>query len=257
MTKLLKTIMKNIIVVIVMFVLIIAIPFLIYCAFKIPAHNSFFDANGIWTAGDILGFYGVVLGAIVASLGVFFTIQYSQKQFREDTEIRVRPFFAMAGIDPENNGQFSRQMRKKELFGNNLYLFITDTQETHISPIDDNWVNNIYPHIMQLSYYFEIENVGEGIADMLCVKFNPDNSSFSPKGRKISSFQKGQKCYLHLFSQAKPEEIVGKYNIDFEYYDMYHNRFRQRFTLEVKKDDVEQIHFYFQHNPQEKITDEI
>ena len=44
---------------------------------------------------NILSYYGGVIGGILAIIGVFFTVKYSQKQYSEDQRNSVIPYFAV------------------------------------------------------------------------------------------------------------------------------------------------------------------
>lgn len=70
--------------------LIIGIPFLIHMCFIVSAPVFWMEAT--WNSGDLLGFYGCILTGIITILGVFCTVQYSQKQYKEDVENRVKPY---------------------------------------------------------------------------------------------------------------------------------------------------------------------
>ena len=72
---------------------ILVIPFLIHTVFKIPAMCEFFSAS--WNAGDVLAFYGVLLGAGATVAGVFLSIQYAQSNYKEDLLNRSLPFITL------------------------------------------------------------------------------------------------------------------------------------------------------------------
>ena len=55
---------------------IILIPLLIHIAFKIESPLSVLEAE--WTAGDVLAFYGVLVGSIATVWGVYLSIEYSR-----------------------------------------------------------------------------------------------------------------------------------------------------------------------------------
>lgn len=58
------------------------IPFLINYAFKVDCPIELFRTE--WNAGDALSFYGVIIASVFTIIGVYMTIQYSQKSYKEN-----------------------------------------------------------------------------------------------------------------------------------------------------------------------------
>ena len=77
-------------------VAIIIVPFLIHVCFKINAPITFLEAE--WGAGDVLAFYGVLVGAVATVWGVYLSIQYSRSNYQEDVKNRVLPFIALTTL---------------------------------------------------------------------------------------------------------------------------------------------------------------
>ena len=69
---------------------LIIIPFLIHILFSLPALTDFFEAK--WTAGDFLQFYGAVISALLAIIGIAITIWYTQKNYHDDILKKVLPY---------------------------------------------------------------------------------------------------------------------------------------------------------------------
>lgn len=91
---------------------IVIVPFIIHVTYKIPALCTFFIAE--WSPGDMLGFYGAILGGTCTVIGVFLSIQYAQKNYRDDLEHKVLPYIALTTLETENNVDFFHLVEKLE-----------------------------------------------------------------------------------------------------------------------------------------------
>ena len=69
------------------FILVFVVPIIINECYK--ANSGYLT---MWTAADMLSYYGTILAASGAVIGVFLSIQYSQKQYKEDTRHRALPY---------------------------------------------------------------------------------------------------------------------------------------------------------------------
>lgn len=61
--------------------------------------NEFYRNNSgymtIWGAADVLTYYGAIIAASGAAIGVYCSIRYSHKQYREDKRRDVLLYFAI------------------------------------------------------------------------------------------------------------------------------------------------------------------
>lgn len=94
-----KVIALMILSLIIIIFLLFVIPFLINVFFQYQAPLRWLEAT--WGSGDLLSFYGSVLTGILAILGVFWTVQYSKKQYKEDNINRVLPYIAINTMQTE------------------------------------------------------------------------------------------------------------------------------------------------------------
>lgn len=94
-------------------IVLICIPFGIHILFSVPAPFKFLQAK--WTAGDILSFYGTIVGAFCTVLGVFLSIQYAQKNYKEDTEKRVLPYIGLTKLDEKNKNNIFNIISSKDI----------------------------------------------------------------------------------------------------------------------------------------------
>ena len=86
---------KNKVLFIVMVVLIAAIiPFIINWAYKKGGYVT------VWDGSDLLAFYGNILTAAAAILGVYYTLDYSKFKQMEYEKLRVKPYLQ---IIPSSN----------------------------------------------------------------------------------------------------------------------------------------------------------
>ena len=69
---------------------LIVIPVLINVVFKMDFGIEILQAE--WDAGDALSFYGVLLAAFLAVYGVYLSIDYSNRNYRDDLRNQVLPF---------------------------------------------------------------------------------------------------------------------------------------------------------------------
>lgn len=75
-------------IIIIATVILFVIPLLINLSFKI---GSIRLLAAEWTAGDLLSFYGAVLGALITLIGLVVTLDYQSKQARKDDDVKYRP----------------------------------------------------------------------------------------------------------------------------------------------------------------------
>ena len=52
----------------------------------------------LWGAAEVLSYYGMILAALGAAAGVFFSIKYSHKQYEDDRRNRVLPYITITKL---------------------------------------------------------------------------------------------------------------------------------------------------------------
>ncbi|VDY71592.1 hypothetical protein [Streptococcus sanguinis] len=95
-------------IIIIAIVILFVIPLLINLSFKIASIRLL---AAEWTAGDLLSFYGAVLGAVITLIGLFFTLDYQSKQGRKDDEIKYKPILRFNSM----NNEFEELMGRQEV----------------------------------------------------------------------------------------------------------------------------------------------
>lgn len=91
---------------------LIVIPVLINVVFKIDFGIEFLRAE--WDAGDALSFYGVLLAAFLAVYGVYLSIDYSNRNYRDDLRNQVLPFFAVNSLKTKASNNWLNPIMEKE-----------------------------------------------------------------------------------------------------------------------------------------------
>lgn len=270
--------------IVILLVLLFIIPFIIYYIFKLPAPCNFLNAEGIWTAGDILGFYGVILGTTIAALGVYFTIQKTQENALDDAKNKVLPFIALSqieqhckyptvkeceslGIDIPIKNEYSKGVLHEIFFildnsKPQIQLSLTKQQRYYIETGGIVWENNQRIDKELVSISLEIENVGTGLANDLRIGFNNkyDNGQLVDEAlyRYVYPIplKVGQKINILIYAENKDGSNKGDYSLDFVYFDIYGNGYRQRYEVNISKENPDSYTIYsiFLGNDQEKYT---
>lgn len=94
-------------IIIIAIVILFVIPLLINLSFKT---GSIPLLAAEWTAGDLLSFYGSVLGAIITLIGLVITLNYQSKQARKDDDVKYRPILKIVSVERGkmySNGNYS------------------------------------------------------------------------------------------------------------------------------------------------------
>lgn len=94
----------KIIISIIIFVIIV--PFLINLMFKVYLMD-FLSAE--WNAGDLLTFYGSIIGGVITLLGVVITLDNNAKQTKMDDDVKYRPILRLDSVNGEWNNIMGRR----------------------------------------------------------------------------------------------------------------------------------------------------
>ena len=257
---------------------VISGPAIIHIMFKVHPRISFFSAE--WTAGDALGYYGILLGAIATILGVFYSIRYAQSNYRQDVVNRSLPFLTITNLLYKKADVFSSPTETEktqnqaenhspqlgESYKMNHFYFVIKNgvvqlreklnaeQELLIktrgrkAELDERGVE--FTVSTGLLYTpLEIENVGNGAAVTFSIGIKANNNE-SAKFRYTLPFSLnvGQKCFVYYYSENTYEDNVGDYETIFSYYDILGNGYEQRFVYSIFKDESSQPCAKFQMN---------
>ena len=238
-------------------------PMIINSLFKLHPPIGFFVAE--WDASAMLSYYGTIIAAIIAIYGIFITIQYSQKSYKDDVRDRSMPFIVidmlktsshrnlLQSTDEKNdadNIEGYREYKLKDYYcvlekGKIEYRTgLTKSQQKLLDDGGMRWVpsNNggSMRIIDEICVPFEIENVGNGAAIRMRYGLNrKESDDQSKRYLPTISLKQGTPMMFHLFSEdcSKNSENLGQYMLSFYYEDIYSNRYEQHFDINIEYDE--------------------
>lgn len=235
-------------------------PIIINILFKLHPTIDFFVAE--WDASATLSYYGTILAAILAIFGIFITIQYSQKSYKDDVRDRSMPFIVITLLKTRshktlfqssdfqgetkpvegyqeykvkdiycilNNGQIEYRdgltRAQQELLDNGGMQWISHENSRSFCVVDD------------ICIPIEIENVGNGAA--IRMRYGLNRKSISKKDRKylpVISLKPAMPIMFHIFSEdcSRNSANLGEYVLSFYYEDIYSNQYEQDFDITIE-----------------------
>ncbi|MHA5219081.1 hypothetical protein [Dysosmobacter sp. Phy] len=237
---------------------LIVVPALINLAFKLHAPCGFLAAE--WSAGDVLSFYGAMLASVATIMGVYLSIDYAQRNYREDEANRVRPYLALthyksksrsnllslvfqtSNNEPDRTSdEFYEEYKLDKVFiiigtdGISFKDSLTDAQKQSLQAGSIGMVQEgnskrfLCPRNL-VSMPFEIENVGSGAALNTMVGFY--KAGAKRRGVNIFTMKTGQSAYCHIFCDEQNSALYGEYILEFIYGDILGNRYSQKYNVE-------------------------
>lgn len=213
----------------------------------------------LWSAADVLSYYGMILAAVGAAAGVFFSLKHSQKQYEEDTRKRVLPYIAVSTLGRHiHSDLFDMDTAIREAGENDsgyyeykldsVYFVIwsnrieavkqlTPAQRELLEKDGKIWESHTkgVRSLVQKDYVsipLEIENVGNGTA----LGFRVGLNKAQRRKEKLllpRAMKQGQNMYIHVFSSEAIEQIKGKYFLELFYEDIYGTKYMQEYAVEV------------------------
>lgn len=244
------------------FVCIFLIPAIINVLFKYSPVCELLGAE--WEAGDVLSFYGTLLGSAATIVGVYLSIDAAQRSYHEDEVNKVKPYLALThlksksritldsliGSLEDNQTREETQNYYEEYRLDKVYIIIesdkivfknglTKAQEDRLalSGFRLNKEKSMYSLQVGnlISMPFEIENVGNGAALNFQICFYREGEK--KRGVNVFTLKVGQSAYCHIFSDEQDDTIIcGKYILEFIYNDIRGSTYSQKYDLELKSD---------------------
>lgn len=237
---------------------VIIVPALINWAFKLHTPYYFFTAE--WSAGDVLSFYGAMLASVATIVGVYLSIDYAQRNYREDESNRVRPYLALTHyksksrsslssllFEPSDNepnrssDEYYEEYRFDKVFiviGSDGIVFKDDLSESQKQSLmaggiglvqDNNSKRSLRPQNL-VSMPFEIENVGSGAALNTRIAFYRKGEK--RRGVNVFTIKTGESVYCHIFCNEQNSSLYGEYILEFIYGDILGNYYSQKYNVE-------------------------
>lgn len=237
---------------------VIVVPALINWAFKLHTPYNFFAAE--WSAGDVLSFYGAMLASVATIVGVYLSIDYAQRNYREDEANRVRPYLALthyksksrsslssllsepSGNEPNRSSdEYYEEYKFDKVFiviGSAGIVFKDDLSESQKQSLmaggiglvqDSSSKRSLWPQTL-VSMPFEIENVGSGAAlNTMIVFYRKDKKR---RGVNVFTIKTGESVYCHIFCDEQNPSLYGKYVLELIYGDILGNCYSQKYNVE-------------------------
>lgn len=221
------------------------------------------------SSGDLLGYYGTVIAATLATCGVFITLKDNKKEFVEQQRVSVLPFIAVdvltekkripifnngeveikSNINKEKNTYYYHEEKLKECFCiiNNgkctLFNGLTNDQIDRVinqgNPFKQKEPGKFVLEPSRVVYLpIELENVGIGAAINFRLGIFPEGGS--QKYIKPIPMKVGDKfyCGVYLDEDSDIDFCAGVYHISIYYQDVIGNGYKQdnQFILEKNSD---------------------
>lgn len=218
----------------------------------------------MWSASDVLSYYGMILAAIGAAIGVFFSIKYSHAQYKEDKRRDVLPFFSintlsqvkvdlfLKGLCEEPSCDSEREqverpegIEYKEFLSDKFYFFVEEKGITFSTKMDDSHrekfeidigaMDALLEHTPREKAFFIphlLQNVGNGCAVNTLLSIKNENGSTVYSG--TVSIPVGGGIYFGLYFENS-EQLIGKYRVAIAYQDIFGNLYVQSRMFSLEK----------------------
>ena len=241
-------------------------PLVINWLFKLHLPTNFWTVE--WDASAVLSYYGTILASVIAIYGIFITIQYSQKSYKDDIRDRSLPFIVIdmlktSGYGAETQlGSLQNELESLQGYREyklvNYYCILTKGKIEYRTSLTesqqefrDNGGRKIVPFKDVKNFYtiygicvpIEIENIGNGTAIRL--RYGINRKEINEKERRYLptlSLKPSAPMMLHIFSEDCSRESLnlGEYVLSFFYEDIYSNRYEQHFDITIEYNQEKQ-----------------
>ena len=220
---------------IIFFVVVIFLPIII--------NYTYYDK---WTfkASEVLIYCGTVFAMIGAMLGVFLSIDYSQKNYHDDLLRRVLPFIAFQTTTMDCPETIEKNLNKDSHTKEKVYLII-DKDGYQISDIiskeqidkvgydySKNDDTKIFNKKTIRLYSGKFINVGVGTAVDCTINVRKTNETAWLPSHVGVSLLPGQKIYMGIYVDGNYiDEECSSYLIKISYMDIYGNSCHREWTV--------------------------
>lgn len=232
--------------------------------------NESYKANSgymtMWGAADALAYYGAIIASVGAAVGIYVSIKYSHKQYREDKRRDVLPYFAVnilgrKCVDPFDLGWYADENRigenetterealtYREFLYDKCFFILTsekiecvrelskeqdDARKVGITVENHGEFSEIWENDKR---YIPIKaiNVGNGCAINTTITINSIDKHMDVTSIPVS-VPVGNEIYTGLLFYID-EGLSGEYDYIIRYYDIYGNRYEHHKTIVLQVD---------------------
>lgn len=240
-------------------------PICIHILFKLDGPQWFVAS---WSAGEMLQYYGITVTAIITVWGLFLTFRDNRKEIREQSRLDKLPYFSLNDLNYKTRNNLmaddderiiiseSNKMSPNTILGNNYYaeekitnvfLIIENSKVRIEKELDEKKKDLIFhggiaqvktgigafAYVPQNLIYhpFLLENVGNGAAINVCIKFG--RLEEREEVLSVGAISVGKKIYMGLYSSPDDKENDGKYIMSITYSDIFNNKYVQKSEIEI------------------------
>lgn len=165
----------------VLFIVIVAliaaiIPFIINWAYKTGGYVT------VWDGSDLLAFYGNILTAAAAILGVYYTLDYSKFKQTEYESLKVKPFLEVRHSYKVSDAKNIFEVNQNEIYAyKDFYINLpiissSNTLPKTINDLQKKGEYNLYKKYdiikNSIFLYLSLENIGLDKAKNIKILFN-------------------------------------------------------------------------------------
>lgn len=270
--------------IIIAIIFLFAIPLAINWLFKVEAPFELLVAE--WDSGDALSFYSALLASVSTIIGVYLSILYAQKNYREDERNRNKPYFALTHLRSKSNVNILNTIYSKKEDGldpaelmnppmyeefkiERVYVDIavtgikfksglTDEQQKILANAGAVWKRNGNEYTLVSENYislpFDVENVGNGAAiDFVVTLYKNGNAR---RGMNLYTIKKNGSIYFHIFSECKSESIYGEYILELQYHDVIGTKYSQKYPITFEINNEGRLKMLMDFSGKQEIVEE-
>lgn len=169
---------KEIVMIVILLSLAILVPIIIHILYKFDFGIEFLYST--WTSGDILQYCGCIISALLAIIGVYYTLKENKINDLSNKVLENKPYFRTnltQHLYVEEDEPLNENKNRICIWGNNGKFSFNLKNSQSLEKFLDFYDNlNIDDYAC---FYYEIENVGLGNA--INFSLNINESHFFPK----------------------------------------------------------------------------
>lgn len=218
----------------------------------------------MWDAADVLSYYGAIITSAGAAIGIYVSLRYSHRQYREDKRRDVLPYFAinilgskridafLLGLNSDEYNLEGKEAKMKEeltykefLYNECFFIFENrkiectrklseeqeDARRIGITGKDHGEFGEIWKSDKKYIPMKAI-NVGNGCAINTTVTIKPIGKDMGATSMPVS-IPVGEGIYTGLLF-CIDEDISGEYDYIMRYYDIYGNLYEHHKIITIR-----------------------